>query len=54
MAMLTSFACAAGGIGLMWAIHNYNSKEFSGGQLFANKDIGLLFRYIRHGFSYLG
>lgn len=52
--MVASFSSAAAAVGLMWAIHNYNSKEFSGGQLFANKDIGILFRYIRHGFSYLG
>ena len=52
--MFASFAAAAAAVGLMWAIHNYNTKEFSGGQLFANKDIGLLFRYIRHGFSKIG
>lgn len=52
--MFASFGAAAAAIGLMWAIHNYNTKEFSGGQLFANEDIGLLFRYIRHGFSKIG
>ena len=36
------------------AIHNYNTKEFSGGQLLANKDIGVLFRYIHKGFDQLG
>ena len=52
--MFASFAAAAAAIGLMWAIKNYNTKNFSGGQLFANKDIGVLFRYIRRGFSYVG
>lgn len=52
--MFASFCAAAAAIGLMWAIKNYNTKNFSGGQLFANKDIGLLFRYIRKGFSYVG
>ena len=52
--MFASFAASGAAVGLMWAIKNYNTKEFSGGQLFANKDIGVLFRYIRHGFSYIG
>ena len=51
--MIASFGCAGAAIGLMWAIHNYNSKEFSGGQI-ANKDIGVLFRYIHNGFNQLG
>ncbi|KAK9810557.1 hypothetical protein WJX73_000559 [Symbiochloris irregularis] len=40
-----SWLCACGALGLLWAIKNYTSAEFSGG-VAADKDSGVLFRYI--------